>query len=188
MAKQEKVQNRGPKKRSRLYDRATGAFASFFRDRGGWFGVAMSAVALLLVAATIVIAIELVCLNNRLDSARKELAVLAEDTENLKPGWVDSAFVDVQPLGLGFSLVDFKAEPVDAGVRVTGSIINGSSLDHYDAAFTIGLGKDREAKVVIPALAAGHSAPFEAVIGPAADKSIPRKVRILFSGSTVSYY
>ncbi len=110
------------------------------------------------------------------------------NTAGLQPGWVDSSFVDVQPLGLGFSLVDLRTETVDAGVRVTGAIINGGSLNHYDAAFTVSLGENRQTKVVIPELAAGHSAPFEAIVGPAADKSVPEKVRILFAGSTVSYY
>jgi hypothetical protein len=148
----------------------------------------MSLAILLILAATVVIGIEVICMHDRLASAEKKLAALTEDTKNLQPGWTDSTFPDVQPLGLGFSLVDLVAEPVDAGVRVTGAIINGSSLDHYDAVFTITLGENRKMKVTIPELPAGHSAPFEAIIGPAADRSVPKKIRILFTGSTVSYY
>ena len=184
MLKQSKVQERAPANRPPAYDR----IVRFFSDRSVWIPTVMCVVIVLLVAATIVIALQVSCLRGRVASAEEKLAALTESTASLQPGWVDSSFVDVQPLGLGFSLVDLKTETVDAGVRVTGAIINGGSLNHYDAAFTVSLGENRQTKVVIPELAAGHSAPFEAIVGPAADKSVPEKVRILFAGSTVSYY
>jgi hypothetical protein len=188
MLKQKEVPRQAQGKEPRAFDRIIRSSASFFSDRSVWVPAVMSVVILLILAATVVIGIEVICMHDRLASAEKRLAALTEDTKNLQPGWANSTFPDVQPLGLGFSLVDLAAEPVDAGVRVTGAIINGSSLDHHDAVFTITLGENRQAKVTIPELAAGHSAPFEAIIGPAVDKSIPEKIRVLFAGSTVSYY
>jgi hypothetical protein len=184
MLNQKKAQGRAPAGRSRPYDRIT----AFFADRSVWIPTVMCVAIVLLLAATIVVAIQVSCLRDRVASAEAKLAALAEDTAGLRNGWVKSSFVDVQPIGLGFSLVDLKTEPVDAGVSVTGAIINGTSLDHHDAAFTVSLGQGRQTKVVIPELAAGHSAPFEAVVGPATEKDVPEKIRILFAGSTVSYY
>ncbi len=188
MLKQEQVQKQAPRKELRAYDRFIKSSASFFSDRSRWIPAVICVVILLLLAATVIIGIGVIRLSDRIASAEEKLAALTESTQNLQPGWVDSSFPDVQPLGLGFSLVDLKAEPVDAGVRVTGAVINGSSLDHYDALFTISLGENRQAKIAIPKLAAGHSAPFDAIVGPATDKSIPERIRILFAGSTVSYY
>jgi hypothetical protein len=181
-------QKKQPEKQSGAFDRVLASCASFFRDPSVWVPAVMAAVILILVAAVIVLGLEIGCLSGRLASAEERLAALDTATEGLQPGWADSSFPDVQPLGLGFSLVDLAAEPVDAGVRVTGSIINGSSLDHYDAVFTIWLGEGRQAEVKIPTLAAGHSAPFTAIIGPETDKGVPAKIRVLFAGSTVSYY
>ena len=184
MVKQGNAEEKTQKNRPPAYDRIVG----FFRDPSVWVPTVMSVVIVLLLAATIVIALQVSCLKDRVASTEKRLAALSETTTGLQPGWISSTFVDVQPIGLGFSVVDFKAEPVDAGVRVTGSVINGTSLNHYDAAFTISLDAKREANVVIPEIVSGHSAPFEAVIGPATERSVPEKVRILFAGSTVSYY
>lgn len=184
MLNQKKTQERAPANRPAAYDR----IVRFFSDRSVWIPTLMCAAIVLLLAAMVVLAFQVCSLRDRVAAAEESLAVLAEDTDNLRPGWVRSSFVDVQPLGLGFSLVDLKTEPVDAGVRVTGAIINGGSLNHYDAAFTVSLGENRQAKVVIPELVSGHSAAFEAVIGPAAEKDVPEKIRILFAGSTVSYY
>ncbi|MBN2224757.1 MAG: hypothetical protein JW765_08810 [Deltaproteobacteria bacterium] len=188
MLKQNKEAKTAPVKQPGAFDRVIGSFASFFGNRSVWIPTVVTVVILLMLAATVIVAFEVMCLRDRVASAEEKLATLTEDTQNLRPGWVDSSFTDVQPLDLGFSLVDFKAESVDAGVRVSGAVINGSSLDHYDAVFTISLGENRRTKVTIPKLAAGHSAPFEAIVGPATDNSIPGKIRVLFSGSTVSYY
>ncbi len=184
MARQKKEQE----KETGTFDRALASCVSFFRNPSVWVPTVMAAVILILVAAVIVIGIKVGCLSGRLASAEERLAALDATTETLQPGWADRSFPDVQPLGLGFSLVDLATDPVDAGVRVTGSIINGSSLDHYDAVFTVRLGEGRETKVTIPTLTAGHSAPFEAIVGPATDKTVPAKIRVLFAGSTVSYY
>jgi hypothetical protein len=161
---------------------------TFLRDRSAWIPAILSAVILLALAVAVFSAVEVLDLRDRIRSMENTIAALSEKTVNLQPGWADSSFPDVQPLGLGFSLVDFKAEPVDAGVRVTGSIINGSSLDHSDAVFTVILAENRQAKFTIPSVRTGHSAPFEVVVGPATDRSVPKKIRILFTGSTVSYY
>ncbi len=185
MLKERREQNQAPEKRPGALDRVIRTSSSFFSDRSVWIP---TVVILVLLAAIIAVGLEVICLRGRVASAEEKLAALGVTTQNLQPGWVDSSFPDVQPLGLGFSLVDLKTEPVDAGVRVTGAVINGSSLDHYDAVFTITFDENRQTKITIPELASGHSAAFDAIVGPATDKNVPEKIRVLFAGSTVSYY
>ncbi len=188
MPRERNDQTGAPKGELRAHERIVGSVKTFFGDREALFPAILSVVLLVTLAVALFSAVQVLSLRDRIRSMENSITALSEKTANLQPGWADSSFPDVQPLGLGFSLVDFKAEPVDAGVRVTGAIINGSSLDHTDALFTIILTEKRQAKLTIPSLKAGHSAPFEAVIGPATDRSVPKRIRILFAGSTVSYY
>jgi hypothetical protein len=171
-----------------IHERITRPLAAFFSDRTVWIPVVLAVVALSSLAVALIAVVEVTEMGHRLRSAENTIAALSERTDKLEAGWIDSSFPDVQPLGLGFSLVDFKVEPVDAGVRLTGSIINGSSLDHSDAVFTVILAANRQAKVTIPSLRAGHSAAFDVIVGPATERAVPKRIRVLYSGSTVSYY
>jgi len=150
--------------------------------------VILAVVSLVNLAAAAVFIAENYSLRARIKANEAKLAALSDGVTNLQPGWVDSSFGDVQPLGLGLSLVDLKTEPAEAGVKVTGSIINGASLNHSDARFTIIFDELRQARFTVPLLPAGHSASFEAVVPPAGDRSVPKKIRVLFGGSQVSYY
>jgi hypothetical protein len=188
MPRERNEQTGAPRVPPRAHERILGSVKTFLDDREAMIPAILSVVMLITLVVAVFSAVQVLSLRDRIRSMENSITALTEKTTSLQPGWVDSSFHDVQPLGLGFSLVDFTAEPVDTGVRVTGAIINGSSLDHSDAVFTVFLTEKRQAKLTIASLKAGHSAPFEVVIGPATDRSVPKKIRILFAGSTVSYY
>jgi hypothetical protein len=165
---------------------------SFWRELlssgGGRMLLAVSIVAIVALAAAVVLLIQTVRLTRTLAATKNDIARIEERTLNLLPGWVNTTQLDVQPLGMGFSVVDFSAKPVEAGIRVTGSIINGTSLDHHKAVFTVVFDDNREMTFTLEALLSGHSTAFDTVVGPAGNTSIPKKIRVLFTGSEVSYY
>lgn len=112
---------------------------------------------------------------------------LKNNQEYARPGWIDTSFIDVQPIGLGFLIVDFDTESVDGGVRVTGNIINSTTLNYYNARFDIIFDEHRSAEFVVGTLLMGRDAPFDVVVPPAGNDFVPDKVKIKFMGAEVSY-
>jgi hypothetical protein len=173
---------------TRPVSRPSPSLSEGFEGTPGKILLVAAAVALLNLAAVIALVAQVHRLSAELAETRAEGKALAEEVARLKPGWADSSFADVQPIGLGFYLVDFKAAPVDGGVKVTGSIINGTSLDFHEAHFKVVFDDDRSAEFSITTLLTGHSASFEAIVPPATDTSVPERIGIVFAGAEVSYY
>jgi hypothetical protein len=164
------------------------SLSGVFEGPSGKILLVVAVVALLSLAAAIGLVVRVLHLSAELKEIRAEDKALAEEVGRLRPGWVDSSFADVQPIGLGFYLVDFKAVPVDGGVKVNGSIINSTSLDFHEAHFKAIFDDDRSAEFSIPTLLTGHSAPFTVIVPPPTERSIPARIGIVFAGAEVSYY
>jgi len=116
------------------------------------------------------------------------LAALVKAQEHAEPGWVEADFADVQPLGWGFLLVDLTMEQTDEGTTVSGSVINATSLDHYNALFLIMLTDEYTGEFELDTLESGGSDSFELTIPGAGGLSMPDEVRINYLGSEVVYY
>jgi len=152
----------------------------------------LAIVTLLLVAGMIVLTLNVSNLREDVADAALEtetaLAALAEAQEQAQPGWVESDFVDVQPLGWGFLLVDLATEQTEDGTTVTGSIINSTALNHYDATFRILLTDEYAGEFVLDTLKSGSSDSFEMTIADTGELTIPDEVRVIYIGSEVGYY
>ena len=177
-----------PEKALRTPFRISPYFSRVFSDTIGKILLAVTIVAVVNLGVTIFLTVEVFCLRSQLKAADARTAALTEEMASLRLGWVDSSFTDVQPIGLGFSLVDLKTQPVDGGVKVSGSIINGTTLDYYETHFKVFFDENRSAEFSIPTLLAGYAAPFEVIVPPPTERFVPEKIKILFAGSQVSYF
>ena len=174
-------------KRSRLT-----AWRDIPRTPLGLIVTILAGVTLLLVAGMILVILILSGLRRDTSEAMLEteaaLATLTEAQEQARPGWVRSDFPDVQPLGWGFLLVDLAMEETEGGTTVTGSVINSTALDHYDATFRILLTDAYTGEFVLDTLESGASDSFEVTIPDTGGVSIPDEVRVIYLGSEVGYY
>jgi len=152
----------------------------------------LAGVTLLLVVGMILLTLNISNLQRDTAEAMLEtetvLTALMEGQEQAKPGWVESDFVDVQPLGWGFLLVDLTTEEIEEGTMVTGSVINSTALNHYNATFRIALTDEYTEEFVLDTLESGASDSFEVTIPDTGELSIPDEVRIIYLGSEVGYY
>jgi hypothetical protein len=159
----------------------------FVKNPPGWLLSLSLLIILLLVAGSVVLATKLCSLTKAVHNTTEAVGILAEEQELSSPGWVDLTFPDVQPMGLGFLVVDLAAESTDGGILVTGSIINTTTLNHYNVLFTIIFDETRSADFTTGTLKSGGSSSFEVIVPPAGDTSIPARAKILFRGSEVTY-
>jgi hypothetical protein len=116
------------------------------------------------------------------------LAALSRAQEQAEPGWIQADFSDVQPLGWGFLLVDLATEETDEGTTVSGSVINATSLNHYNALFLIMLTDEYTGEFELDTLKSGYSDSFEVTIPGTENLTMPDEVRINYLGSEVAYY
>ena len=94
---------------------------------------------------------------------------------------------NVQPIGLGFLVVDLACVTKDGGVYVKGNVINTTAIDHYNAHFRLEFEEGRSAEFTVSSLRSGHSGGLEVIIPPPGDSTIPERGRILYLGSEVTY-
>lgn len=147
---------------------------------------------LITLALAVFLAVEVSSLRTHTSGALAEAeGAIEEFSETLdlsRPGNINLSISDVQPLNPDFLVVDIGAQPKEGGVRVSGSVINSSALDHHQVHFKVVFDDGREADFVIGTLKSGHSSKFDVVVPPAEDKSIPERAKIKYMGSEISYY
>jgi len=162
------------------------------KTRTGMVVTILSVVTLLLVAGMIVLALTVSNLRGDTAEAMLEteaaLAAVVDAQEQAQPGWVTSGFADVQPLGWGFLLVDLATEETEEGTTVTGSVINSTALNHYNATFRIVLTDEYTGEFILDTLESGSSDSFEVTIPDTGELPIPDELRIIYLGSEVAYY
>jgi hypothetical protein len=168
------------------------AWKEMVRTPLGMAVVILAGVTLLLLVGMILLTLNVSALRGDTAEAMLEteaaLTALMEGQDQARPGWVESDFVDVQPLGWGFLLVDLTTEQTEEGTTVSGSVINSTALNHYSATFRIELTEEYTGEFVLDTLKSGYSDSFEVTIPGTGDASIPGEVRIIYLGSEVGYY
>lgn len=105
-----------------------------------------------------------------------------------EPGWIDPTSGEVQYIGFGLFVSDVRTAVSDGEIVMSGVIVNGTSVDHFDAQFTLFLEKGVQADFKIAAIRSGHSAPFAVKIKAGAGVEIsepPKLARLIYRGSVI---
>src|SRR5262245_36131584 len=98
---------------------------------------------------------------------------------------VDFAATGWQPIAGGFYVIDLSAVPATKGTRISGKIINPTSVVHETAQFSVRI-DDEKATFAIPRVPPGVAQPFEVTlpdIAPAAAK----KAFMSLDSSTINF-
>jgi len=169
----------------------------------------ISIIVLLNFIITIFLVIEITSLRTKTIEALKNaddvMEALTIKQILLEPGWIDPAAIGVQHMGFGFLVTGIKTKVDETGIVVSGRIINASSVDHFNARFTLFAGWGVDADFTIVSLKSGFSAPFKVKIITEANETaneiddievgeagevnltIPKGIRLIFRGSDVAY-
>jgi hypothetical protein len=111
------------------------------------------------------------------DVNRRLSATVFEEVDLTATGW--------QPIAGGFYVIDLNAAPVDKNIRITGKVINPTSVTHDNAQISVRVGEKR---ATFPAahLPPGVAQPFDVTV---ADAAMPADHHVFFAldGSTISF-
>lgn len=99
---------------------------------------------------------------------------------------IDLSYPEVQPIGDGFMVSQLNTESTADGVRVSGRIINTTSVRHRNARFRLGSGSSSES-FSIGLISPGNSTSF-AVLMPGLTPSAANNTSIAYLGSTLNYF
>ncbi|MBN1572744.1 MAG: hypothetical protein JW984_06040 [Deltaproteobacteria bacterium] len=157
------------------------------------FAAIVSAIVLFNFIITIFLVMEVTSLRKKTAEALKNaddvMEALALKQILSEPGWIDPTSKDVQYIGFGLFVNNIKTVASDGGLLVSGIIVNGTSVDHYDARFTLLVEKGMEANFKIDSIRSGSGAPFAVTIkrgeeteNPAA----PKMARLIYRGSIIN--
>jgi hypothetical protein len=105
-----------------------------------------------------------------------------------EPGWIDPTSGEVQYIGFGLFAADMRTTVSDGEIVMSGKIVNGTSVDIYDARFTLFLEKGVKADFTIASIRSGMSAPFAVTIEAGAEAEIsepPKMARLIYRGSVI---
>lgn len=101
-------------------------------------------------------------------------------------GYVDLASKSIQELKGGFMVVGLEANQHLDGIKVTGRIINSSTLTYTSASFIISIGQSRQS-FFISRISPANSSRFEVFVPNVAPENA-RFAKIVFENATVNYY
>ncbi len=172
----------------------------------------ISIIILLNFIITIFLVIEITSLRTKTIEALKNADTVMEALTIKQilsePGWIDPATIGVQHIGFGFLVTGINAKVEETGIMVSGKIVNVSSVDHFNARFTLVVGRGMNVDFTIDSLKSGFSAPFAVKIIADVDEvaddaeeveivedteigesgiTIPKGIRLIFRGSDVAY-
>lgn len=99
---------------------------------------------------------------------------------------IDLNLPEVQRIGDGFMVSQLNTESTADGVRVSGRMINTTSVRHRNARFRIGSGPNSNS-FAIGLISPGNSTSFS-VLMPGLDPSATNRVTIAYLGSTLNYF
>jgi hypothetical protein len=98
---------------------------------------------------------------------------------------VDLSVMGWQPIAGGLYVIDLQASPAGKGTRVSGRIINPTSVTHESAQVSVRAGEHR-ATFTVPHLPPAVAEPFEVTI-PDAPPASAKKLFFAFDGSTINF-
>jgi len=93
------------------------------------------------------------------------------------PGW--------QPIAGGFYVVDLSLASADKGARISGKIVNPTSVVHETAQFSVRIDEHR-ATFSLPRVAPGIAQPFDVVV-PDVTPASARRAFIALDSSTINF-
>jgi hypothetical protein len=110
------------------------------------------------------------------DVGRHLSATVFQETDLSATGW--------QPIAGGFYVIDLATSPADGGTRITGKVINPTSVTHDGVQVAVKIG-DKRATFSLPHMPPGVAQPFEVTV-PAPP---PPDHRAFFAleGSTITF-
>jgi hypothetical protein len=111
------------------------------------------------------------------DVHKQLTSVVFEEVDLTIPGW--------QPLSAGFYLIDLGLAPSGAGSKITGKVINATSVAHETLKFSVRVKKTATAFTIAHA-APGVAQPFEVIVGdvPPAEA---KQAFVALESSTISF-
>lgn len=108
---------------------------------------------------------------------RQLRATVFQEVDLGSPGW--------QPIAGGFYVIDLAVGPAEKGTRVSGKIINPTSVVHESAQLSIRIGEHR-AVFALPKVPPAVAQAFEVNL-PEVSTSAAKKAFIALEGSTISF-
>jgi hypothetical protein len=98
---------------------------------------------------------------------------------------VDLATAGWQPIAGGFYLIDVATAPAGKGTKITGKVINPTTVTHEDARISVRIGTER-ATFTLPRVPPGVAQPFEVAL-PGVPPASAKKAFVALDGSTISF-
>jgi hypothetical protein len=98
---------------------------------------------------------------------------------------IDLAAAGWQPIAGGFYLIDVAAAPAGKGTKITGKVINPTTVTHEDARISVRIGTER-ATFTLPRVPPGVAQPFEVAL-PGVPAASAKKAFMALDGSTISF-
>jgi hypothetical protein len=98
---------------------------------------------------------------------------------------VDLATAGWQPIAGGFYIIDVATAPAGKGTKITGKVINPTTVTHEDARISVRIGAER-ATFTLPRVPPGVAQPFEVAL-PGVPSASAKKAFVALDGSTISF-
>jgi hypothetical protein len=98
---------------------------------------------------------------------------------------VDLGISGWQPISGGFYVIDLSATPAGQGLRISGKVINPTSVTHESAQFSIHVGEHR-ATFALPHMPPGVAQSFDVTL-PDVPAATTHKVFFALEGSTINF-
>ena len=111
------------------------------------------------------------------DVDRRLSATVFQEVDLTATGW--------QPIAGGLYVIDLQAAAAGKGMKVTGRIINPTSVTHESAQLSVRAGEHR-ATFTLPHLPPGVAEPFEVTV-PDAPAASTKKLFFALDGSTINF-
>lgn len=111
------------------------------------------------------------------DVDRRLSATVFQEVDLSATGW--------QPIAGGLYVIDLQASPAGKGTKVSGRIINPTSVTHESAQISVRVAEHR-ATFTLPHLPPAVAEPFEVTI-PDAPPASAKKLFFAFDGSTINF-
>ncbi|GEM_PF-1774068 len=178
---------------TRLINRFNNLLRGFKSDPKRLFIVIVSTIVLFNFIITIFLVMEVTSLRKKtveaLKNAENVMEALTLKQILSEPGWIDPTSRDVQYIGFGLFVTNTRTEVSNGKFLVSGVIVNGTSVDHYDARFTLFIEKGTNADFKVASIRSGSGAPFVVAIkavGDSENREAPKRARLIYRGSIIN--
>lgn len=140
-------------------------------------------------AERVALAGELTALGGKLDQRFEQFKAAVRDVDRQLTATVfqeiDLSTAGWQPIAGGFYVIDLALAPAAKGTRITGKVINPTSVTHEAATFSVRIGVER-AQFEIAKMPPGVAQSFEVAL-PNVAPIAAKKAFFALSGSTISF-